>query len=203
MHDLLNWLGTLPEPLLYGAILLAAFAENIFPPLPADTVVALGAFVAARGNGSAIGAWSATMVGNIGGAMLMFALGKRHGMPWLAKRMPSVFAGNASEKFVERFNRQGIVAVVVSRFLPAVRAVVPPVAGALGVGAVRAALAMGLASGVWYGLVCWLAFRVGADADVLLTRIAAQQRSIGLIAVGVVVVVVTIFFVRRRRGSER
>ena len=143
------------------------------------------------------------MVGNIGGAMLMFALGKRHGMPWLAKRMPSVFAGNASEKFVERFNRQGIVAVVVSRFLPAVRAVVPPVAGALGVGAVRAALAMGLASGVWYGLVCWLAFRAGADADVLLTRIAAQQRSIGLIAVGVVVVVVTIFFVRRRRSSER
>jgi 3-polyprenyl-4-hydroxybenzoate decarboxylase len=35
VHDLLNWLGSLPEPLLYGAILLAAFAENIFPPLPA------------------------------------------------------------------------------------------------------------------------------------------------------------------------
>lgn len=204
MHDLLNWLGTLPEPLLYGAILLAAFAENVFPPLPADTVVALGAFVAARGNGSALGAWSATMVGNIGGAMLMFALGKRHGMPWLAKRMPSVFSGNASEKFIERFNRQGIVAVAVSRFLPGVRAVVPPMAGALGVGTVSAVLAMGLASGVWYGLVCWLAFRAGADADVLLTRIAAQQRNIGLIALGVVIVVASIFFVRRRRTrSER
>lgn len=202
MHDLLNWLGTLPEPLLYGAILLAAFAENIFPPLPADTVVALGAFVAARGNGSAIGAWSATMVGNIGGAMLMFALGKRHGMPWLAKRMPSVFAGNASEKFVERFNRQGIVAVVVSRFLPAVRAVVPPVAGALGVGAVRAALAMGLASGVWYGLVCWLAFRAGADAEILLARIDQQQRTVGLVAGAIVVVGGIWFFARRRKRKS-
>ena len=202
VHDLLNWLGTLPEPLLYGAILLAAFAENIFPPLPADTVVALGAFVAARGNGSAIGAWSATMVGNIGGAMLMFALGKRHGMPWLAKRMPSVFAGNASEKFVERFNRQGIVAVVVSRFLPAVRAVVPPVAGALGVGAVRAALAMGLASGVWYGLVCWLAFRAGADAEILLARIDQQQRTVGLVAGAIVVVGGIWFFARRRKRKS-
>lgn len=198
MHDLLNWLGTLPEPLLYGAILLAAFAENIFPPLPADTVVALGAFVAARGNGSALGAWTATMVGNIGGAMLMFTLGKRHGMPWLAKRMPSVFAGNASDKFIERFNRHGILAVVVSRFLPAVRAVVPPVAGALGVGAVRAALAMGLASGAWYGLVCVLAFRAGADADALLTRIASQQRTVGLIAVAIVVVGVVAFLIRKR-----
>ena len=185
-----------------GAILLAAFAENIFPPLPADTVVALGAFVAARGNGSAIGAWSATMVGNIGGAMLMFALGKRHGMPWLAKRMPSVFAGNASEKFVERFNRQGIVAVVVSRFLPAVRAVVPPVAGALGVGAVRAALAMGLASGVWYGLVCWLAFRAGADAEILLARIDQQQRTVGLVAGAIVVVGGIWFFARRRKRKS-
>ena len=142
------------------------------------------------------------MVGNIGGAMLMFALGKRHGMPWLAKRMPSVFAGNASEKFVERFNRQGIVAVVVSRFLPAVRAVVPPVAGALGVGAVRAALAMGLASGVWYGLVCWLAFRAGADAEILLARIDQQQRTVGLVAGAIVVVGGIWFFARRRKRKS-
>ncbi len=201
MHDLLNWLGSLPEPLLYGAILLAAFAENIFPPLPADTVVALGAFVAARGNGTALGAWGATMAGNLGGAMLMFAVGKRYGMPWLAKRMPAVFAGDASDKFVERFNRQGIAAVVVSRFLPAVRAVVPPVAGALGVGAVRAALAMGIASGAWYGLVCWLAFRAGANAEVLLDRIAEQQRTIGLIAVALVAVAGIAYWIRRRRHA--
>ena len=202
MHDLRTGLGTLPEPLLYGALLLAAFAENIFPPLPADTVVALGAFVAARGNGSAFGAWGATMVGNIGGAMLMFTLGKRHGMPWLAKRMPSVFAGKASEKFIERFNRQGIGAVVVSRFLPGVRAVVPPVAGALGVGAVRAALAMALASGVWYGLVCWLAFRAGADAEILLARIAQHQRTVGLVAGAIVVVGGIWFFARRRKRKS-
>ena len=72
-------------------------------------------------------------------------------------------------------------------------------AGALGVGTVSAVLAMGLASGVWYGLVCWLAFRAGADADVLLSRIAAQQRNIGLFALGIVIVVASIFFVRRRR----
>ncbi len=204
MHDLLTWLGTLPEPLLYGAIMLAAFAENVFPPLPADTVVALGAFVAARGNGTAFGAWSATMVGNIGGAMLMFTLGRRFGMPWLQHKFPVVFAGKSSEKFIERFNRQGTFAVVVSRFLPAVRAVVPPVVGAMGMGAVRAVAAMGVASGAWYGLVCWLAFRAGANAEVLLARVAQQQRTIGFVAVGIVVVIGGVIWWRRRsaRGAS-
>lgn len=197
MNDLLAWLTSLPDPLLYGAILLAAFAENVFPPLPADTVIALGAFVAARGNGTELGVWAATMVGNVGGAMLMYGLGHRYGLPWLMARFPSIVSPTAADRFAERFKTQGMAAVVVSRFLPAVRALVPPMAGALGIGAVRAAVAMTLASGVWYGLVCTLAFRAGANADVLLARLAEQQRTIGLAAVAVVVLAIAVVWWRR------
>ena len=201
MQDLLNWLGTLPEYLLYGAILLAAFAENIFPPLPADTVVALGAFVAARGNGTAIGAWSATMIGNIGGAMLMYWLGHRFGMPWLTRRFPRMFTPESSERMAERFRKGGVVAVAVSRFLPGVRAIVPPVAGAVGIGAVRTGVAMTVASGAWYALVCWFAFRAGANAEALLARIAGQQKTVGLVAAGIVAAAVAIFLIRRRKHA--
>jgi len=198
MNDLLAWLTSLPDPLLYGAILVAAFAENVFPPLPADTVIALGAFVAARGNGTELGVWAATMVGNVGGAMLMYGLGHRYGLPWLMKRFPGIVSPTAADRFAERFKAQGMIAVVVSRFLPAVRALVPPMAGALGIGAIRAAVAMTLASGVWYGLVCILAFRAGANADVLLARIAEQQRVIGLVAVAIVVLAISVVWWRRR-----
>ncbi len=199
MNDILNWLTGLPEPLLYGAILLAAFAENLFPPLPADTVVALGAFVAARGNGTAVGAWTATMVGNIGGAMLMYGLGHKFGMPWLTRRFPRMFTPESTEKMMSRFQRGGVVAVAVSRFLPGVRAIVPPVAGAVGFGAVRAAVAMTIASGVWYALVCWVAFKAGAEADVLLARVASEQKKVSLIAAGIVAVVAVVVFIRWRR----
>jgi len=198
MNDLLAWLTSLPDPLLYGAILVAAFAENVFPPLPADTVIALGAFVAARGNGTELGVWAATMVGNVGGAMLMYGLGHRYGLPWLMKRFPGIVSPTTADRFAERFRTQGMAAVVVSRFLPAVRALVPPMAGALGIGAIRAAVAMTLASGVWYGLVCILAFRAGANADVLLARIAEQQRVIGLVAVAIVVLAISVVWWRRR-----
>ncbi|MES2522164.1 MAG: DedA family protein [Gemmatimonadota bacterium] len=201
MTEMLDWLAALPWPLLYGAILLAAFAENIFPPLPADTVVALGAFVAARGNGTAVGAWAATMVGNIGGAMLMYWLGRRYGMPWLTRRFPRMFTPESTAAMTERFRKGGVIAVGISRFLPGVRAIVPPIAGAIGFGAVRAAIAMSIASGLWYGVVCWLAFRAGANADVLLARIAGQQRTVGVVAAGVVVLVLAVILVRRRRKA--
>lgn len=198
MAELLAWLASLPAPLLYAAIALAAFAENVFPPLPADTVIALGAFVAARGSGTELGVWGATMLGNIGGAMSMYAVGHRYGLPWLQRRFPAVFPPGAAERFSERFASQGVLAVVVSRFLPGVRAVVPPVAGALRIGAWRALLAMSLASGVWYGVVCVLAFRAGSNADALLARVAEQQRILGLVATAVVVTAISILLWRRR-----
>ena len=205
MLELLDWLTSLPDPLLYGAIVLAAFAENVFPPLPADTVIALGAFVAARGNGTALGVWAATMLGNIGGAMFMYWIGHRYGLPWLSRRFPALLPADVSERFAQRFATQGMLAVVVSRVLPAVRAVVPPVAGALGVGAVRAGFAMTLASGAWYGLVCLLAFRAGANAEALLARVAGQQRLVGGIAVGIALALGLIWWwrARRHRGSSR
>lgn len=200
VRELLDWLTTLPDPLLYGAILVAAFAENVFPPLPADTVIALGAFVAARGNGTLLGVWGATMFGNIGGAMCMYWVGYRFGLPWLSRRIPALIPADASQRFAQRFAAQGMMAVVISRFLPAVRAVVPPVAGALGIGAIRAGVAMTLASSLWYGLVCILAFRAGTSAEALLTRIAGQQRLFAILAALLAALLGLVWWRRARRS---
>lgn len=194
----IDWLAALPAPLLYAAIAIAAFAENIFPPLPADTVVALGAFVAARGDGTAVGAWAATMIGNLAGALTMFSVGRRIGVQRLSARFPRVFPPLATAEIAERFRQRGLPAVAMSRFVPGVRAVVPPVAGAIGMHVVPTAVAMSLASGVWYGIVCWMAFHAGANAEQLLERIAAQQRVLALATV-VVFVGIAVYAVWRRK----
>lgn len=178
----LDWLGTLPAPLLYAVLAAAACLENLLPPLPADTVIAVGAFAAARGPGSALGVWAATMVGNLGGAFAMYAVGRRLGTDWLVRRAPRLFPASTAERVRAAFSRRGVWALALSRFLPAVRALVPPVAGALRVPLGPAAAAMAVASGAWYGLVCVLAFRAGADADRLLAQLAAQQRALAVAA---------------------
>ncbi len=201
MLDWLQWLASLPAPWLYAAIVVAAFAENVFPPLPADTVVALGAFVAARGDGTVFGAWAATMVGNVSGAMVMFALGRKVGIQGLSKRFPRAFPVEASGRVAQRFRDRGLIALVISRFLPGVRGFVPPVAGAIGLGAVSSAMAMAVASGVWYGIICQLAFGAGENAELLLERIAGQQRLVGVVAAIAAVIFIAIVVWRRRRRA--
>src|SRR5205807_5412810 len=49
VSDLVHSLESLPPGPLYALIATFAALENIFPPVPADTVVALGAFLAGRG----------------------------------------------------------------------------------------------------------------------------------------------------------
>jgi membrane protein DedA with SNARE-associated domain len=202
MLQLLDWLGNLPAVLLYLVIGAAAFVENVFPPLPADTAIALGAFVAARGEGSVVGVWLAVMIGNLGGAMMMYYFGNRYGMPWLEKKFPALKGEHGAKRFEAQYRRYGIPGLVVSRFLPGVRAVVPPIAGALHIGALRAGLAMGLASGVWYALVSVLAFRAGANAEVLLAKVASSQKIFGIAAAVIVVAGVAFWYVRRRRAAQ-
>src|SRR5947208_9146975 len=49
MTPLLHFLESLPPGPLYGLITALAAVENVFPPVPADSAVALGAFLAGRG----------------------------------------------------------------------------------------------------------------------------------------------------------
>jgi membrane protein DedA with SNARE-associated domain len=200
---LLEWLTSLPVAGLYASLALVAAIENVFPPFPADTVVAFGAFLAARGHGTALGAFVATWLGNIAGAMLMYALGRRFGADWLHRRFHSKREQGSEGRLERMYGKYGLAALFVSRFLPGARAIVPPFAGALRLPPLRTALVMGAASGIWYALVTYVAFGLGANWEDVASRIQQWQRYIGVSATVVVAVagaIIGVLLWRRRRG---
>ena len=200
MQPVLDWLTSLPPATLYLVLGLAAAVENIFPPFPADTVVAFGSFLAARGNGSAVGTFLATWIGNVTGAMAMYALGRRYGAEavqrWFAKRGKA----NAEERFRELYSRYGLAAIFLTRFLPGVRAIVPPLAGAFRLPAWGTALMMALASAVWYSIVTYFGYQVGSSWEELLATLKESQRVVALVAAGIAVIAVLIWLALRRRN---
>jgi membrane protein DedA with SNARE-associated domain len=198
VNALLDWLASLPTWALYSSLALIAAAENVFPPIPADTVVGVGSFLAARGSGSLIIAATSIWAGNIIGAIGMYFAGRRFGSAALMKRL----GGAAAEARVARlYSSYGVWALFVSRFLPGVRAVVPPFAGALKVPLRVVVPAMAVASAIWYGAIAWLGFRFGQNLDQLQTLIGAATRTSGLIAVAIVCIAFGIFWWRRRRAA--
>ncbi|HJU90606.1 MAG TPA: DedA family protein [Gemmatimonadaceae bacterium] len=200
VEQLFDWLTGLPPIALYVALAITAAIENFFPPVPADTVVAFGSFLAARGEATVFGAFLSTWIGNVGGAMAVYALGRKYGTAWLEKRL-SRFGGPGREKRLEAlYARWGLGAIFLSRFLPGVRAIVPPFAGAFGVRPVPVALAIGIASALWYGLVTYLAYRVGADWETLTQSIGSLTTYAAMIAGAVAAFAFVVWLVRRKRG---
>ena len=169
---------------MYGVIALLAALENIVPPVPADSVVALGAFLAARGADiTLVGVFFATWVPNVASAV---------GTYWVARTLGRTFAeGRAGRRLLspramaalERtYQRHHLWGIFVSRFLPGYRAVVPPFAGIVGLGAFRALMPVALASGLWYGFLVWLAHRVGSNWYGLLRTLGRVSWWLGVVA---------------------
>jgi membrane protein DedA with SNARE-associated domain len=188
MNAVLEWLARLPPAALYLALGAAAAIENVFPPFPADTVVAFGSFLAARGRGTELGAFLSTWIGNVGGAMAVYALSRRYGAGGVRARLARFGDGRSEERIRSLYGRYGIPALFVSRFLPGARAIVPPFAGALRLPAAPVALAMATASGLWYGAITVLAYRVGANWDALVAALGRLSRDVALLALAVVAV---------------
>ncbi len=191
-----------PPAGIYGVIALLAALENIVPPVPADSVVALGAFLAAQGADVTLtGVFLATWLPNVASAIGMYWVARTVGRGFVesptGRRLLSPRAMRALERTYQRHHLWGIF---LSRFLPGYRAVVPPFAGIAGLGAVRALTPVVVASGLWYGFVVWLAHRLGSNWD-------GVQHAIGrvgwwLAAVAVVVTVALALAVWRWRRSR-
>lgn len=202
MASVLAWLGSLSPATLYASLALAAALESIFPPLPADTVVAFGAFLAARGRATAVGAFLWIWSGNVLGAMLVFVLGRRWGSGALGQRLARYGGADAEERIRGLYDRYGMAALFASRFVPGLRGLVPPVAGALRMPAVPVLLAIGTASAIWYGIVTFVSYRVGQDWNTLEARLGTLSRTTAIIGVVALALLVT-GVVLARRAARR
>lgn len=198
MEGVLTWLGGLPPAALYIVLALVAATENFVPPIPADVIVAFGSFLAAREHRSPIPTIIAVVIGNVGGALAMFALGRRFGADWIRSRF-RVMGEGGEQRIRGWYDRFGLPALFLSRFLPAVRAVVPPLAGAIRVPVVGATAAIAIASAIWYTTIAILAYRLGSEWSRIAGAIKQFQTTAAIVAGVIVVVGIIVWWVMRRR----
>ena len=200
MSSVLAWLASLPPPALYTILALVAATENFLPPIPADVIVAFGSFLAARADRSPIPTIIAVVVGNVGGALAMLALGRRFGAEWIHRRLNRVMGESAEQRVQHWYNRYGLPALFLSRFLPGVRAVVPPLAGAIRVPLGGAIAAIAIASTIWYAALALIAYRLGTEWERIMDAIKRFQTVAAVAAGAIVAVGLIVWYVLRRRS---
>jgi membrane protein DedA with SNARE-associated domain len=168
----------LPPVLLYLVIGLGAAIENIIPPVPADTFVLLGGFLAAQGRASPLLVFLATWTANVGSALGVYALARRYGSAFFQTPLGHwLLHPRQIHQIGVFYARWGVPAIFVSRFLPGLRAVVPVFAGLTGVPFRRLAPPLALASALWYGLIVYAGALLG---DNWATVVRAFERISGV-----------------------
>lgn len=185
MSALLDDLLHLPPAAVYGVIAALAAIENLFPPVPADTAVALGAFLSAGGRISALTVFLLTWTANVAGATLVYAGARTAGRAFFRGRVGARLLKPTHLGRLERlYARYGAWGIFLSRFVPGVRAVVPPFAGIANLRTVQALLPLALASGLWYGALTWVAATLVQNLDQIARFVAGLNRAALGLAMG-------------------
>lgn len=202
LESLMTWLNALPLSTLYVTIAGLSAFENFFPPFPSDAVVAFGSFLASRAHGSAPTVLFLGWFGNVAGATVTYILGHRYGGKAFLHRIEKYAGPTAEDRLRVLYKKYGFAGLFVSRFLPGVRAIVPPFAGAMKLPPFGVILSIASASFVWFGLITFLAFRAGDNWELLQQYLVQSGKVAGGIALGIVGLVILIWLLKRRATKD-
>ena len=182
---------------------MLASTENVLPPIPADTAIALGAFLSNTGLISAWAVFGITWAANVASAAGVYVAARTVGRTFFTGRLGRRLLKPEAMARIERlYDRHGTWGIFLSRFIPGARAVIPPFAGVAGLKSFRALTPMVVASGIYYGALTYIAANLIPKLDDVVT-IVSRMNWIGLVFLAAIVVIVVVALVLRssRKGE--
>jgi len=152
----LDSLNSLPDVLIYFFLGLSAFVENVFPPIPGDTITAFGAFLVGTKRLHFFGVYFATTLGSLAGFMFLFWVGNLLGRRFFIERDYWFFKVEDIIRAEKWFRKYGYFLVLLNRFFPGIRSVISITGGISKLRASKVAWLALISSCVWN--LIWIAF---------------------------------------------
>jgi membrane protein DedA with SNARE-associated domain len=132
----------------------------------------------------------------------MYALARRYGNGLLKTRFGKfLFNEHQLHRMKEFYGRWGAIAMFFSRFLPALRSLVPIFGGLSDVAFWRVALPISVASAIWYGVLVFVGTKAGENFDAVMKTVEKYNRVLLVVAALIIGAMVVWWF--RTRGHKR
>ncbi|HEU0266494.1 MAG TPA: DedA family protein [Candidatus Saccharimonadaceae bacterium] len=146
-------------------IAIVIFIESGFPFgffLPGDTLLFTAGLLAAKGHYSVALAIFIIFLANFAGVTIGYWTGKSLGKHWLKKEDNFIFRHEYVEKAEEFYKRHGGKAIILGRFIPAVRSFVPMVAGVANMSYRKLMFYNAIGAIIWASLVTLIGYFAGS-----------------------------------------
>lgn len=151
IQTLFQLVAQTPPWTVYLLVGLGTAVENLFPPIPSDTFVLLGALLAEERFLEYPTVFAVAWLGNVSTALGVYGASRRYGRAIFETRWGShLLRPHQLNRLSSFYERYGTGTVFISRFVPVFRVLVPAFAGVSGLRFWRTALPLGLASAIWY-----------------------------------------------------
>ncbi|PKL16284.1 MAG: hypothetical protein CVV49_16995 [Spirochaetae bacterium HGW-Spirochaetae-5] len=181
--------------LLYLFLFGSSVLENLFPPIPGDTITAFGAFLVGIGKLDFFYVYAVTTFGSSVGFILLFYAGAFLEMEFFLNTRFKIFSSHkilAAEKW---FSRYGYYVVVLNRFLPGVRSVISIAAGISGLNGMKVFLLSIISAMGWNFLWIYTGYTLGNNWEVVQEKITIIIRTYNIAAAAVLIASGVSFFI--------
>jgi len=198
----LEWMTGLPPFSVYAILIGLSAVENVFPPVPADVALVLGAFLARRGLTSAPLLGFLCWIANTATSAGMYFFARRKGRAFFETGLPSrLMPPKVVQVLEEAYARRGMLGIFISRFLPGVRAAVTPFAGLVGMPPARALVPAATASFIWYTFLVVAGTALGLSWEKARGMVESLTQVLGWLGAAVTVAIV-VWLWRRARTAD-
>jgi membrane protein DedA with SNARE-associated domain len=193
----LDLLNSLPDFLIYFLLGLSAFVENVFPPIPGDTITAFGAFLVGTERLHFFGVYLSTTLGSLLGFMSLFWVGRLLGRRFFVERDLWFFKARDIMRAEDWFRKYGYLLILLNRFLPGIRSVISICGGISRLRTFRVALLALISCGVWNLIWIAVGYMLGSNWETVKDRVTYIMVRYNL-AIFVLFGLVVLFFVLKR-----
>ncbi len=163
LDSVINYVGSLNAGEFYIALFICAYVENIFPPVPGDTVTVFAAYLVGRLQRGILGVFVATSLGSAAGFMTYYALGRLIHPEYFERKnyrfLPATTIRNAGEWF----QRYGYWVVLFNRFLSGIRSAVSIICGMYRLPWPLVLLLCAVGCSIWNALLLWAGYQLGSN----------------------------------------
>jgi len=200
MEEFLKNLFGHVSPLVgYLVLFVSAIIENIFPPIPGDTVTVLGAYLITTGFLGFWGVYLSTTLGSVAGFFLMYLVGLRFGKSFLKSKLRRRYFQDARIEKVEGwFGRYGYGIIAANRFLSGTRSVISIFAGIFRLNWLRVVVLATISALIWNGALIYAGYQLGMNWGKISALLGQYNKIVLLLTI-----VFIIFLVIRWRRKKR
>ena len=202
MEEFILSLHSINPLLVYAAVFVIAFVENVFPPSPSDVVVVFAGALVSLSQIGFVETLVAASFGSAFGFIVMYKIGDWFGDRILEQGRLKFVSIQGVRKVESWFRRYGYWLIVANRFFAGTRAIVSFFAGMSELDLVRTTVLSFISACAWNSVLLTSGYYLGNNWHQIGFYLRTYSEIVTAVIVIVVLVWVARYFFRKKNGVE-